>query len=103
MKYKYKGIFEEEKVKNWFRLHSDVHLHHGKFIPVVFYPSHEIDFYESPFAIGDVILFMGKLEGLENYGVFASTFDGKVYWGHKLEDFRQIPRVDLSVLAGQIK
>jgi len=46
---------------------------------------------------------MGKLEGLENYGVFASTFDGKVYWGHKLEDFRQIPRSDLPILVRQVK
>ncbi len=103
MKYKYCGIFDEEKVQNWMRLHQDVPLHQGKFIPVVFYPTYEIDFYSSPMAIGDVVLFMGKVEGLENYGVFASMYDGKLYWGHKLEDFRQIPKSELGILSGAKK
>ena len=96
--HKYRGIFEESIVSEWEKL-SESHFIDLLNVPVVFYPMYEkFSFYDSPFAIGDVVLFTGKIKNIAGYGVFVSTREGKTYWGYKLKDFRVIPSTHMSTV-----
>lgn len=117
----YKGPYPEEQVSEWKDIREvqekqhpyerDVFCHEvpqsdGKLSPthftvkvpantlVIYYPSPDEHTIFSHFRPGEMVLYIGELQGMPNHGVFVDR-DGRIRDGYHLWSFRVIPHEEL--------
>lgn len=117
----YKSPYEEEKVASWPDLSEFQKIQHayakdafchevpredGQLRPthytvkvppnslVVYYPNPDDHTIFSHFRPGEMVLYLGELQGMSNHGVFVDR-EGRVRDGYHLWNFRLVPHDEL--------